>query len=113
MSTYLPVTADRSSVFVVDAEGVVVALDQRTGAERWRQQSLRARTVSAPVLVGDYIAVGDYNGYLHLLSRQDGSFVARTHIGSSAIISGAVTRGDRLYVSNQAGKLVALHVSSK
>lgn len=113
MSTYAPVAADRDSVIVVDAEGAVVALEQRTGAERWRQQSLRARTVSAPVLVGEYVAVGDYNGYLHLLSRQDGSFVARVRLGSSAIISGAVTRGDRLYVSNQAGKLVAFHIALK
>ncbi len=113
MSTYVPVAVDSSRVFVVNAEGVVIALDQRTGAERWRQTGLRARFVSAPALVADYIAIGDYDGYLHLLSRQDGSFVARTHVGGSAIISGAVARGNRLYVSNQAGKLVALRITAK
>lgn len=113
MSTYVPVAADNSNVFVVNADGVVMALDQRTGAERWRQEGLRARFVSAPALIGSYVAVGDYNGYLHLISRQDGSFAARTSVGGSAIISGAVARGDTLYVSNQAGSLVALHVSAK
>ncbi|MEE8387994.1 MAG: outer membrane protein assembly factor BamB [Acidiferrobacterales bacterium] len=113
MSTYVPVAVDNSRIYVVTAEGVVIALDQRTGAEQWRQAGLRARFVSAPALVGDYIAVGDYDGYLHLLSRQDGSFAARTHVGGSAIISGAVARGNRLYVSNQAGKLVALRVTPK
>lgn len=113
MSTYVPVAADRSLVYVVNAEGIVMALDQRTGAERWRQEGLRSRFVSAPALIGEYVAVGDYDGYLHLLSRQDGSFAARTHIGGSAIISSAITRGDRLYVSNQSGKLVALQVSPK
>ncbi|MFV1996927.1 MAG: outer membrane protein assembly factor BamB [Acidiferrobacterales bacterium] len=110
MSAYVPVAADNSLVYVVDAEGIVVALDQRTGAEVWRQEGLRARFLSAPVLIGKYIAVGDYDGYLHLLSRQDGSFAARTNIGG-AIISGAVARGDRLYVNNQSGKLVAFQVS--
>lgn len=113
MSTYVPVAADGSLVYVVDAEGIVMALDQRTGVERWRQEGLRARFVSAPALVGEYVAVGDYDGYLHLLSRHDGSFAARTHIGGSAIISGAVTRGDRLYVNNQSGRLVAFQVSAR
>ena len=113
MSTYVPVAADKSNVFVVDADGVVMALDQRTGAERWRQEGLRARYVSAPALIGNYVAVGDFDGYLHILSSQDGSFAARISIGGSAIISGAVTRGDTLYVSNQSGKLVALNVSAK
>lgn len=113
LSTYVPVAADNSNVFIVNADGVVMALDQRTGAERWRQEALRARFVSAPALIGNYVAVGDYNGYLHFLSRQDGSFAARTRVGESAIISGAAVRGDTLYVSNQSGRLVALHISAK
>jgi len=112
-STYVPVAADKSNIFVVDADGVVMALDQRTGAERWRQEDLRARFLSAPALIGDYVAIGDYDGYLHFLSRRDGSFVARTSIGGSAIISGAVVRGGTLYVSNQSGRLVALRVAAK
>ena len=82
-------------------------------ARRWRQEGLRARFVSAPTVVGQYVAVGDLDGYIHLLSRQDGTFAARRQIGNSAIISGAVSRGDRLYVNNRSGRLVALQVSSK
>jgi outer membrane protein assembly factor BamB len=104
---------DRSNVYLVDADGVVVALDQATGAERWRQTGLRARFVSAPAIINGYLAAGDYNGVLHLLSRDSGEFVARTDIDGSAIVSRPVSRGNRLYVSNQSGRLVAMQVQPK
>jgi outer membrane protein assembly factor BamB len=111
-STYVPVAADRQNIYVVDAEGAVFALDQATGAERWRQTGLRARFVSAPTLIDQYIAVGDFDGKLHLLMRSNGNFAARTDIDSSAIIARPVSRGDRLFVSDQSGKLVALQVTA-
>ncbi|MCG6976290.1 MAG: outer membrane protein assembly factor BamB [Acidiferrobacterales bacterium] len=112
-STYVPMAVDRSNVYLVDADGVVVALDQATGAERWRQTGLRARFVSAPAIINGYLAAGDYNGVLHLLSRDSGEFVARTDIDGSAIVSRPVSRGNRLYVSNQSGRLVAMQVQPK
>ncbi len=112
-SAYVPVAADRSKVYVVDADGIVLALDQNSGAERWRQGGLRARFVSAPAIVNGYIAAGDIEGYLHLLSGDDGKFAARTGIADGPIISRAVTRGNRLYVSSQSGRLVAMKVLPK
>ena len=112
-SAYVPVAADRDKVYMVDADGTVLALDQSTGAERWRQNGLRARFVSAPAIVNGYIAVGDREGYLHLLSAVDGSFAARTNIGGGPIISRAVSRGTRLYVSSQSGRLIAMNVLSR
>lgn len=112
-STYVPMAVDRRNVYLVDADGVVVALDQATGAERWRQAGLRARFVSAPAIVGDYLAAGDYDGVLHLLSRDSGEFVARKNIDGSAIVSRPVSRGNRLYVSNQSGLLMAMQVQPK
>ena len=112
-STYVPVAVDRRNVYIVDADGVVLALDQASGAERWRQEGLRARFVSAPTVVNGYLAAGDYDGVLHFLSRENGEFVARSNINESAIVSRPVSRGDRVYVSNQSGRLVALQVQPK
>lgn len=112
-SSYLPVAVDRGKIYVVNADGIVLALDQQTGAERWRQNGLRARFVSAPVIASDYIAVGDLQGYLHLISRKSGGFVARTGLDDNPIISRAVSRGDRLYVSSQSGRLVAFQIAAK
>lgn len=73
------VTAGRE-VFVSDDEGNVWALAQHNGGTMWRQDGLRGRQLSAPVVQGDAVVVGDYNGWLHWLSREDGRFLARARV---------------------------------
>lgn len=113
MSSYVPLAADKDTVFVVEASGEVIALSQQNGAEKWRQKGLRSRFLSSPAVIGDYLAIGDREGYIHLLNRSNGKFAARTRLGSSAIANGMISRNDRLYVSNQSGQLTAYRVSSK
>jgi outer membrane protein assembly factor BamB len=55
----------------------------------------------------DYIAVGDYDGYLHLLSRYDGRIVARVRVDSDAIRARPLVVDDILYVYSSDGKLAA------
>ncbi len=53
------------------------ALDKSTGASVWKQDKLAQRRLGGPQIVGDYVAVVDVEGYLHLLDRNDGSLVGR------------------------------------
>lgn len=76
---------DSRYLYVTDARNAVVALDKSTGSSIWRQDKLAGRNVSAPLAVGRYVAVGDLEGYVHLISREDGSFAARIATDGSAI----------------------------
>ena len=71
------VVADSRHVYVTDDRGAVHALDKTTGSSVWKQDKLAGRAPSGPQLVGDYVAVVDVEGYAHLISRDDGSFVGR------------------------------------
>lgn len=76
---------DDRSLYVTDDKSAVLGLDKSSGASLWRQDRLAGRIVSAPLAVGRHVVVGDFEGYVHLLSREDGSFAARIATDGSAI----------------------------
>ena len=45
----------------------------QAGTQLWRQEALRLRDVTAPTRYANTLVVGDFEGYLHWLSPDDGS----------------------------------------
>ncbi len=76
---------DERNLYVTDEKNAVLALDKNSGANLWRQDKLAGRNVSAPLAIGRYVVVGDLEGYVHVMSREDGSFAARIATDGSAI----------------------------
>ena len=106
MSAYAGIAVDRQQVYISDADSEVWALDRRSGASLWKQDKLRRRSLTGPTVIGDYVAVGDYAGYIHLLSRADGSIVGRVRVDSDGIqVPPAALSGNRLLVLGAGGKL--------
>ncbi len=85
VSSIAGLAMDARYVYVTDDKNAVLALDKTNGSSFWRQDKLAGRSVSAPLVLGRYVAVGDLEGYVHLLSREDGSFAARIATDGSAI----------------------------
>jgi outer membrane protein assembly factor BamB len=99
------IVADPRNVYFTEADGAVVAYDKGSGASVWRQDKLLHRRVTAPVVVGDWLVVGDYQGYVHVLSREDGAFVARMATDGSAIVTAPVSQQGRAVVQTETGGL--------
>ena len=53
------------------------ALDRSTGASVWKQDRLAERKIGGPQVVGDFVAVVDVEGYVHLLVERNGAYVGR------------------------------------
>jgi outer membrane protein assembly factor BamB len=85
VSSVAGIGADARYLYVTDDKNAVLALDRASGASIWRQDKLVGRNVSAPLALGRHVVVGDLEGYVHLLSREDGSFAARIATDGSAI----------------------------
>ena len=85
VSSVAGIGADARYLYVTDDKNAVLALDRASGASIWRQDKLVDRNVSAPLALGRHVVVGDLEGYVHLLSREDGSFAARIATDGSAI----------------------------
>lgn len=108
MSSNTGIAIDDKYMYVSDAKSHIWAFDRTNGRGLWKQDKLYARKTSAPASVGNYVVVGDLDGYLHWMSRDDGSFVARVRADSSAIVAQPVVVGNTIYVLSQSGKLAAM-----
>ena len=105
------VSVGTDAVYSSDDRSHVWALDRNNGATLWKQDKLQARGVTRPVIFQDYLVVGDIQGYVHVMSRFDGRFVARTQIGSDGILIPPIVDGDRLLVLSRGGELVSFTVN--
>jgi outer membrane protein assembly factor BamB len=106
MSAYAGIAVDSGQVYVSDENSEVWALDRDSGASLWKQGALRRRALTGPTVAGGYVAVGDFAGYVHLLSRLDGSIAGREKVDGKGILASPVALGDRLLVLGAGGKLV-------
>jgi outer membrane protein assembly factor BamB len=87
VSSVSGMTIDDQNVYVADDKSALIAFVKANGASLWKQDKLYGRYISGPVAVGKYVAVGDFQGYVHFLSRDDGSFAARIATDGSPIIA--------------------------
>jgi outer membrane protein assembly factor BamB len=71
---------DERNVYVTDDKDAVTAYDKTSGRAGWRQDKLARRQVTAPLALGAWVVVADGEGYVHMLSSEDGSFVARARV---------------------------------
>ncbi|MDX1434369.1 MAG: outer membrane protein assembly factor BamB [Gammaproteobacteria bacterium] len=110
MSSHAGLGVDRINVYVTDESSHVWALDRRSSASVWRQTQLQARRLTPPAVFASYVVVGDFEGYVHWLDRDDGSFAARAHVDSSGILAAPVATPEALYVYGAGGELSALKV---
>lgn len=108
MSSTAGIAVDSRYVFVSDDKGSVQALDRAGGATVWKQDKLFLRRLTAPLVLGDVVAVGDVEGYVHFLSRETGAFVGRVATDGSPIRTSLLPLGKGFLVQTQEGNLFAL-----
>ena len=110
LSSHVGVAVDQRFLFAVDEKGAVSAFSREAGASVWKNDKLSFRSLSTPVSYGRAIAVGDYQGYIHFLSREDGAFLARAATDGSAITSQPLVAGSNLIFQTQSGTVTAIAV---
>ncbi|QMU60170.1 MAG: outer membrane protein assembly factor BamB [Gammaproteobacteria bacterium] len=108
LSSYAGLSVDRERVYVTDADDSVWGLDISTGATLWRQDKFLYRELTAPQVMGNYIVVGDYDGYLHWLSKEDGKIIGRDNVAGDKIEVAPIIINNRAYVLANNGSLSVL-----
>ena len=100
------------ALYVTDEKGAVHAFERNNGASLWKQDKLFMRSVSRPLAMGRRIAVGDYQGVVHLLDEENGAFVARFNTDGAAIAAAPrrLEPGDSFVVQTKNGGVYALTI---
>ena len=108
MSTLTGVSFDARYAFISDDKGAVHALDRTNGRSIWKQDRLAHRQLSLPLPLGTEVALGDLQGYIHMLARESGAFLARVATDGSPVRAAPVKLPDGFLVQTQSGGLYAL-----
>ena len=85
----------------------VIALARSNGAQEWSNEQFLRRQLTAPVAFGEYVVVGDLEGYLHFLSARSGVLTARVKLHDTPIVTRPYVMGETLYAQSSGGVLGA------
>lgn len=112
-SSYVGMDSGFGNIYVAEQLGNITAFVKNGQGVRWEQTVLERRKLTAPAVLGSYVLVGDFEGYLHALSQVDGTIAARTRVDSDGIQARMLVSNDIIYVYGNSGTLVAYQLNDK
>ncbi len=102
ISSLTGLMTDGRAVYVSDDKGTIWALDKFNGSTLWKQNKLRYRELTAPLSQGQYVIVGDVQGYLHWINKEDGTLVGRVATDGSRILNSLNTQVNTEFLAQTA-----------
>ena len=97
------VDGDDQRVFGAESDGRVLAWRADNGDRSWSSERLQWRYLTAPLVLGRSVVVGDSSGLLHFLSREDGTPMDRMSTDGTGIAATPVAAGNTLVVVTRGG----------
>ena len=110
ISTIRDLASVRSRIIAVDEKDSIKGFGLSSGGILWQQDGLKLRGVSSPTAFGNNFAVGDFEGYVHILNSENGFFVGRKKVSNRPILE-VVSKGTYLIVLDDSGRLFYLSSS--
>jgi outer membrane protein assembly factor BamB len=110
VSTTKDLVEVRSRVVAIDDKDILKAFGLSSGVVLWQQEGLKLRGLTSPVSVRGNIAVGDFEGYIHIINGGDGSFLGRFRASKNPIVE-IVSEGDKLAITDDKGRLFFLSLT--
>lgn len=98
-------------IYIAHAFGAVYSLDSEKGKSYWRQGAFINRQVSTPLPMDTHIAVGDVEGYIHLLNQDSGEIDGRVRVSDEAIMPKlTLLNDDTLLAQSRDGVVAAVKI---
>jgi len=110
-SSHVNMAVSYDNIYVVGSKGSVTAFALNGDGVRWEQTAFTNRELSGVAALDSVVVVGDFEGYLHVLSQQDGHIVARHQVDDEGVRVAPLVDGDLLYVFANSGDLVAYRLA--
>lgn len=112
-STSVNLAASDDKLFVSSSDGKVVAYSLTSGEAVWHNEKLLRRSLSGPQVFGEYVAVIDFKGYMHVLNQSNGELAARDRVDRKGVRAPMLTDGQTLYVYGNGGDLMAFTATAR
>lgn len=112
ISTYVSLAMSGHKLLASTDKSYLNAYDLSNGTVIWSQKDLEGRQISAPAVIDNqFVAVGDFEGYLHVFNLATGQYVARYNLGGDGIRAEPVVILNHIYVQTNNGYLYALKLT--
>lgn len=112
LSAHAGLAASEGTLYVTDSDDLVWAASSADGVGTWKQETLKYRRLTAPAVIGNLVAVGDLEGYVHWLDRRDGRILAQVEVADGPITARPLVAGGKLYIYGDDGTVAALSAGS-
>ena len=110
-SSYHGVDQGFGNIYYSDDKSHLIAVRDNSDDVVWQNEELQYRELTAPKTITNYVAVADFEGYLHLISQVDGRVVGRTQLDNDGIRAGLIVDEGKLIVFGNSGSLTALTIN--
>tara|TARA_B100001175_G_scaffold313236_1_gene320507 strand:+ start:638 stop:1795 length:1158 start_codon:yes stop_codon:yes gene_type:complete len=110
ISTIKDLALNGNRVIAVDEKDTIKAFGVATGAILWEQNDLKLRKLTSPVSIRNFVAIGDLEGYVHVLDAKNGNFLGRKKISRKPILEITSERNFLLAV-DESGKIFKLSIN--
>lgn len=107
LSSAVDMSYDDTALYITSPDGVLTAVTRQSGEVLWQQEALQYRRVTGPARIGEYLVVGDVEGYMHWIERSTGSIVHRNRLDNAAIGCDPIVVDDHVFVLTRGGVLDA------
>ena len=109
-SSYHGMDQGFGNIYYSSDESHLVAVRDNSSDVVWQNEELQYRDLTAPKTISNYVAVADFEGYLHLISQIDGRIIGRTRIDNDGVRSNLIVEDGSLIVYGNGGSLVSLTI---
>ena len=109
-SSYHGITQGFGNLYYCNDESHVVAVRDESEDIVWRNADLQHRSITAPTAISNYVAVADFEGYVHLISQIDGRVVGRSRVDDDGVRANLLADRGRLITFGNSGTLAAYNL---
>ena len=109
MASLKALAVNAQQVIATSLNGKVVAYNRTNGQTLWESDALAYRKLTNPVMIGNYIAIGDLDGVVHLFDPATGNIVSR--VQTKGALSNLQVQGNRLITQSTSGQVAIWQVA--
>jgi len=99
----------KGMVFATTLDGAVQAYNRTTGEPVWESKDLTYRQLTNPVAIGNYLAVGDLEGIVHIFDTTTGDIVSR--VQTKGALRSLQVQGNLLMAQSSSGQVAVWQVA--
>ncbi len=111
ISSFTGLNIDGARIYLSHTGGALYSLAIESGKTYWRQGDLLNRKLTTPLGMGNYVVVGDFEGFIHILDKETGQFLGLIQLGEELVMRRLMDYdSDKLIAQTRNGGLYAIAI---